>query len=273
MNKNYFYKNIIFFLKRTFSKRFFYKYFTLLNKISLIMMGGAVTRDHLFLNKVKKILSSESVIFDVGAASGQFIGFFDEVDYKINIFGFEPSRTYKSLIKKKFKNSVKIFNIALSDYEGRAKMYHSSKSKGNAHSSLYKDVIKEFHNKNVYDETIEVSKLDSFCSINKIKKIHFLKIDVEGNEFKILNGSKNLLKKGQIDIIKLEYNKMNIYSKALIYELFSYKNYSVYQMLHSGQLVLLTKEITNSHNMFLRQEIIMIKKDFPKKKIDYLVKV
>ena len=49
---------------------------------------------------------------------------------------------------------------------------------------------------------VKTNTLDNFCRMKKIKKIDLLKIDVEGSEFEVLRGAKNIL--GSVKIIQLE---------------------------------------------------------------------
>lgn len=236
-------------------------------------MGGANTSDRAFLRKVKKILPPKSIIFDVGAGIGNFIEFFDDKNYNFNLYAFEPTNNYEKIKnkKKKYKNFVKIFNIGLSDTIGKSKIFFSKTQGANAHSSLYKKVIDNLHNEEVDELDIEIVTLDSFVKKNYIERINYLKIDVEGNEFKILLGAKEFLENSKIDIIQLEFNKMNIFSKFLVSDLFIFKNYLIFRMLHSGQLILIDEKDHISNNIFMRQELIMIKNDFSSKKMNYLI--
>jgi hypothetical protein len=55
-------------------------------------------------------------------------------------------------------------------------------------------------------EYVNVSTLDKFVDENEIKKINYLKIDVEGYELNVLKGGINTLNKILPEIIQLELN-------------------------------------------------------------------
>ena len=63
------------------------------------------------------------------------------------------------------------------------------------------------HNRNLkhfgmtLDQTEDVSllTLDEFCRMEPLQRIHFLKLDVEGHELKLLQGAHELLERGGID--------------------------------------------------------------------------
>ena len=52
--------------------------------------------------------------------------------------------------------------------------------------------------------------MEHFCNEKKIKNIDFLKIDVEGYEYKVLLGAKDIIK--NVKFIMLEVQKNNMYS-------------------------------------------------------------
>jgi FkbM family methyltransferase len=61
--------------------------------------------------------------------------------------------------------------------------------------------------KDVFGEYIQVQAdtLDSWIEKNKLKKIDFIKLDVEGSELQVLKGAKNVLKKYK-PIMVMEFN-------------------------------------------------------------------
>ena len=60
----------------------------------------------------------------------------------------------------------------------------------------------------MYEQTNVIS-LENFCAEKKIKKIDFLKLDVEGYEHNVLLGAKNIIK--NVNFIMLEIQKNNMY--------------------------------------------------------------
>jgi FkbM family methyltransferase len=271
--KNYYIHVIILFIKKILSNRYFYKFYKFLNKTSFILMGGGASSDRAFLRKIKKILPQDSILFDVGAGTGEFIKFFEDTNYNLNFYAFEPTCTYIKILqnKKNYKNFVKVFNIGLSENEGVSKIFFSKIHRENAHSSMYKNVIIDIHGQQADEISIKISTLDKFVNENNIEEINFLKIDVEGNELKVLLGAKKLLQQKKIDIIQLEFNTMNIFSKFLVSDLFLFKDYLIFRMLHSGQLILIEEKDYISNNVFMRQELIMIRNDYSSKKLNYLI--
>ena len=82
-------------------------------------------------------------------------------------------------------------------------------------------------------EKIKIDTIDSYLERNNISSIDFLKIDVEGNELKVLHGAKNALSKGDIRYIQFEYGgtyiDARIYLKDIFYFLYDY-GYSLHKI-------------------------------------------
>lgn len=143
--------------------------------------------ENLVLEHIKKTRKNP-LIFDVGANQGEYSSFIlNTFNNKVRLYSFEPSKVaFRQL--KKIKNS-NIFNIGFSDKKKKAILF--SELKGSTLASLYQRNLKEFGIEMDFKEKIDLNTIDNFCSEHKIKRIHFLKIDVEGNELKVLKGEKN----------------------------------------------------------------------------------
>ncbi|MCG2725664.1 MAG: FkbM family methyltransferase, partial [Elusimicrobia bacterium] len=103
-------------------------------------------------------------------------------------------------------------------------------------SSIYKRRLDHFNLSMDKSENIEVKTIDAFCKEQKIEHIHFLKLDVEGHELKVLEGASGMLKLGAIDFIQFEFGGCNIDSRTFFqdfYYLFK-DNYKIYRILKDG---------------------------------------
>ena len=77
----------------------------------------------------------------------------------------------------------------------------------------------------------------NFCEGNKIEKISFLKIDVEGNELSVLKGAEKYISAGKVDYIQFEYGGTFIDAHILlkdVFEFFKNKPYTISKMMSSG---------------------------------------
>ncbi len=158
-------------------------------------------------------------IFDVGANIGDWsIGALNKLSPK-RIYAFEPIPDTFELLTKNIGN-LEVFpqKIALSDFTGELELNFSleksylSSSFSNAENSSFKKTI------------CEVQKGDNFCDIFKVDKIDFLKIDTEGNDYKVLKGFEEKIKNRKIRLIQFEYGPFSIVSKDLLKNFYDFLN-------------------------------------------------
>jgi len=211
------------------------------HSLSIVFMnfwGGAHFEDSgelwVIENMVKQNDQNEITVFDVGANQGFYALALQRIlGSNADIFCFEPSEsTYKELQNNvAAKTNIKIFNFGFSDKQEQLVLYSTKASNGLG--SIYGDnPLTEFK----HQEVISLNMLDVFCQSNHIQVIDFLKIDVEGHEYKVLLGSIEMLKQGKIKAIQFEIGECNIVSRTFFrdfYELLK-DQYRIYRVLPNG---------------------------------------
>jgi FkbM family methyltransferase len=226
-------------------KKMFYPLWRKLYEVSLygMNMGPASGFTHYsgedwIINYVKKhIKSPVPNIFDVGANIGDYttaiIASFGSEN--INLYCFEPSKTAFGMLTAELSayQNINLYNIGFGDKEETVKLYSYADGAGSA--SVVNKYYENINNSN-YVEEIQITTLDAFCSTNKIEKIDFMKMDVEGYEFNILCGGKNLLTSYSIDFIQFEFGFPCIDSRVFFKDIYSYlsDNYNIYRCLFDG---------------------------------------
>lgn len=121
------------------------------------------------------------VIFDCGSNIGISVLYFKLLYPKSKIYVFEPDKQIIVKLKKNIISNrlldVAIYNCALGNKEGTSLLYKSKRL-----SSLTGTLIK----KNVFARAkkVKIKTLSSF--LKKEKKIDFVKIDIEGEEYGVL---------------------------------------------------------------------------------------
>lgn len=185
----------------------------------------------------KNILSDSSIVFNIGAHIGSFEVYLKKYFKNINIFSFEPNKeNYNQLCKNVELNKLKnvfVNNVAVSDKTG--KVYF-------ADSDLNNDAY-HISEKNQGTE-IDSIDLDSFMAKNNLKTIDMIKMDCEGEEYKILNNFKNIK---NIKALFLEYHKIDdVYNDKFIYEIMTKNNFKLvyridYRNFASGNMLFIKK--------------------------------
>lgn len=69
-------------------------------------------------------------------------------------------------------------------------------------------------------EEIQVARLDDFCTDHDIRHIDLLRLDVEGSELRVLEGTRSLLSAGAIDLIQFEFGRASIDARTFMKDIF-----------------------------------------------------
>lgn len=172
--------------------------------------------------------SQELVIFDIGACEG-----ISSVRYAKNfpnarVFSAEPLSHNLDHIEKNIAasgvKSITVIDAAFSDANGTADFHVSEgipdKFKndqldwdfGNKSSSLLLPDKSTEHTpwlKFGRTETVQTRTLESYCNESKIEQIHFIHMDVQGAELKVLEGAGSLM--DAIENVWLEVETVSLY--------------------------------------------------------------
>lgn len=156
------------------------------------------------INKVKKNLNELPNIIDIGGFKGDWT--VEILKYMPNskVFIFEPNVENFDYLKQRFSNnqSIEIINQGVGDSCREQKYFNLKSFDGVREMSGF--VKREIYDNYEFDELdIEIVNLDSLDISNE--EIDFLKIDVEGYEYNVISGMKEMLKNSKVKFIQFEY--------------------------------------------------------------------
>jgi len=183
-------------------------------------------------NKLKK--EPLVVIFDVGANVGNYSKALSDIfDAQAKIYSFEPSKkTFEVFLTatKAYENIIPN-NFGFSDKACNRTLFTNAESSGFA--SVYQRRLEHFGINMDKTEEIELTTIDAYCTENKIERIHFLKLDVEGHELSALNGAKKMIRNKKIDFIQFEFGGCNMDSRTYFQDFYYLlkDNYTIYRIL------------------------------------------
>jgi len=159
---------------------------------SLYWSGYHHINESLYL---KKILNSNMNFIDIGANQGEFSVLACSIIKNGKVISFEPVNELNNLLTENielnnFKN-IEINNFGLSDNEGLLPIYNSSSSTNNNEglSSLYKS-----DSRSNFVQNVQLKKFDDIY-FEKLDRLDFIKIDIEGAELYALKGMVKSIKK------------------------------------------------------------------------------
>jgi FkbM family methyltransferase len=137
----------------------------------------------------------DDIVVDVGAHVGLFTLKAAKNVRSGIVIAIEPNPSnYELLLKNiasnKMKN-VKSLNVALADFNGNTELYLAEES--GMHSMAIRRSSKYI--------TVQARTLDQLVNELKLKKVNFIKIDVEGSAFTVLKGAEKTLRNNDLFIV------------------------------------------------------------------------
>jgi FkbM family methyltransferase len=141
-------------------------------------------------------LKNLNICFDIGSNVGLFTKYLKLNDCN-KIFCFEPNKTAFNSLQKNLKNEneVELFNLAVSYNKDALRLYIDDSN----------SLISSAHDikNNYYD--VETITLKDIFERNKIQKVDFVKIDIEGMEFDLIENLEDSIFQ-KIDKFLIEYH-------------------------------------------------------------------
>jgi FkbM family methyltransferase len=183
-------------------------------------------------------------IFDVGSNKGQFLQLVLENIERdlLSIHCFEPGHdAFKALAafsgRVKEINGSRLNNIGVSKEPGTAVLHFDQV--GSVLASLTKRKLDHIGIEFEKTEQVEITTIDQYCRENNVDHIHLLKIDVEGHEFDVITGAKEMFESSSIDMVSFEFGGTNIDTRTFFrdfwYLLTKYK-LRIFRITPSGYL-------------------------------------
>ena len=166
--------------------------------------------EYALIKKLLQLSKNKFIFFDVGGNKAthtlQFHKLAKQLNKEVKSYTFEPFPSAFEIIKKSIiENCIEkrctLVNKAISNTTDKSIFYYDSKEKASGQNSLIKHYMLDS------SMIVETITLDRFFKDNKLERINFLKIDIEGFEINAISGAKNIMNKGLVDYIQLEYNQ------------------------------------------------------------------
>ena len=225
-------------LSKMIRHRLFFPLWKKMNELAMYGMNFGVASGYAdysgelyIMRKVKEIFGNDICIFDIGANIGDWSKFLiqEYQNCSYNLYMFEPSHHAFEQLQKNIPSAFyhHFFRIGFGDQQGEQILYSDAPAQGSA--SLLMSSAK-------YAEKIYIDTIDRFCKEHSIEQIDFLKMDVQGYEYNILQGAQSMLKEGKIGVIQFEFDAPNIDNRIFFkdfWELLT-PDYDLYHSLYNG---------------------------------------
>jgi len=197
------------------------------NKIKLLFrrFGIDVSRYNLKenfdfrLNHFLKLNNIECIL-DIGANIGQYAEYLRQIGFKNNIISFEPLNDAYEILKTKTKKDSRweAYNFGIGENDQISKINVSK----NSFSSSILDMSNSHFDSSpesiyVSSQKIKIKRLDRLEFLEKLTdKNLFLKIDTQGYEEQVINGSINII--NRVKGIQIEMSLNELYKEQILFE-------------------------------------------------------
>jgi len=187
------------------------------------------------LDVMRNCLKAGDVFVDIGSSVGLMsITASFVVGEKGKVLSFEPdTKRYSDLLNSISINkrmNIKTYNFGLGSEKKSIKLY-----KDRCSPSMIKG------KDDALSEIVEIRTLDEVLKIEKVCKVDFVKIDVEGFEMEVLKGSKHLLSQSNAPMLCIECSRgtnKNVNLPETIFDFIkNINNYSVYQLTKTSSTI------------------------------------
>jgi FkbM family methyltransferase len=152
---------------------------------------------------------TDPLIFDVGANVGRVAREYRRLFPNATVYAFEPSPESFRGLQAMFASDRLVLPYQLGFAERAGTLPFNVNSDPGTNSLLMTEGAgSSFWGKNILDTIqqieVEISTVDAFCQENDIKHIDILKIDTQGAEVRVLQGSERMLGEKRVSCIYAE---------------------------------------------------------------------
>lgn len=199
--------------------------------------GDVESFDSNLVTRILKSFDQKFIFYDIGANTGWYSMLAASLSSESSVYSFEPLFEHAKCLHEsrklnQFENRISLYEIALSDSTGKLPILLAGSG-----SSLEKDFLSTDQG----SRTVYVKTLDSFVKETNAPLPHFIKMDIEGHEYKALQGAKGtILKSSPVLFVEIARTLKNIGRK------FVHKDYeAIFTLLESlGYIPFIAKNNT-----------------------------
>lgn len=157
------------------------------------------------MNFLKKRIRAGDVVLDPGANIGYVTAHcLGLVGPSGHVHSFEPSPSANAHIRRYNSGTDlpnwSLWDMALTDKEGTQTFYDTPRVMVYGYACLSEAA----EPKDRVPHEVQVTTVDAFCAQQDIKRVRFLKLDIEGSEWPALKGASRMIREKAIDIIMIE---------------------------------------------------------------------
>jgi FkbM family methyltransferase len=182
---------------------------------------GTETVDREVASALRLLGTAPSLVIDVGANVGIYAATMRRLAPNAEIHMFEPSASCFAKLREAFAGDslAHVRQVALSDYQGDAKLYADREGSGLA--SLTRRDLDRLGIEMDHVEAVKVMRLEDYWTSELAgRDVDIVKIDVEGHELSVLRGFGTLLERTRV--IQFEFGGTQIDTRQFFKDYFDF---------------------------------------------------
>lgn len=175
------------------------------------------------------------ILFDIGCNTGQNSLDTTKNNPDIICFAFEPDpNLYNYLLQasSSFKDRYNVFNVAVSNFDGKSKFFISGYDQCSSLLTFSPDIKEKWPDfdtdnfKRIQEIEVDVITLKTFIESHKISKIDYFHCDTQGSDLCVLQGLGeyiSIVKEGCIEVAAYKdilYLDQNTFQDSVLYLLY-----------------------------------------------------
>jgi FkbM family methyltransferase len=175
-----------------------------------------------FLDMYKK---DSYTMFDIGSNGGSFIKAVRSLFTNSKLYAFEPHPILFKHITDTFPEVI-ANNSCCGSFNGSVDINIPSTSVAIS-SILNRPLFKELKDQIIFKHVSKCTRIDSYCAENNIEFIDYIKIDVEGYEYNVLQGLEEMLKQNKVSCGHFEVTINELYPMQFAYDMLEKYGYKI----------------------------------------------
>ena len=149
--------------------------------------------------KLVSLLIDDSLVLDAGGHAGQFAKLFARMAPKGRVYTVEPGSYALSIMRPAIRFNrlcnITILPVGLSDSPGTVTLHVPVKKSGSIGYGLshIADITEQRAHRPSISDTISLTTIDRFAESEALRRLDFIKADIEGWEFRMIVGAEQTL--------------------------------------------------------------------------------